>query len=158
MVVGFFLFSCIFFPVVSYKHFPETKDGFTLQRGSKRYLETTSNSLLFSEKNISLVTEKSLKNNATSTTYLMFGVGTVMAILLFIIVIELWKKFQSKRKKLSTEQKRNNSIVRMEESSQQLNHFYHVDTIYYEIDDPIERIQQTDFSNTVNDFKYQDIT
>lgn len=144
--------------MVSYKHFPETKDGFTLQRGSKRYLETTSNSLLFSEKNISLVTEKSLKNNATSTTYLMFGVGTVMAILLFIIVIELWKKFQSKRKKLSTEQKRNNSIVRMEESSQQLNHFYHVDTIYYEIDNPIERIQQTDFSNTVNDFKYQDIT
>lgn len=47
---------------------------------------------IFVKTNAFLTTEKHLQNNGMNTSYLLAGVGVVMFMLLFIIVIEIYKK------------------------------------------------------------------
>lgn len=90
--------------------------------------------------------------------------------LLLIIVIQLFKKSQSAKRKTSDEQKRNVKKSCDESSSQfqhggnedyieipscqQLNHYYRpMDAVYHEIDECVDLMKTPVSSNAANDFK-----
>lgn len=129
---------------------------------------------------ITSLTEKPLQNSELNTNYLLVGVGIIISIILFIILIQLCKNSQSANKKQLTQQERNdNEMVcksshrshsgegkdyKIISSSRDSSHLYrHMDTVYHEIDECMELMptpalpnagSSLDSNTVLSDFKH----
>lgn len=126
---------------------------------------------VFANTNAFPITEKPLQNNVMNTSYLLAGVGVVMSMLLFIIVIEIYKKCQgtkctSELRKIVNQYSNENFNQQPDETSNQLNSFnIQQDTVNVnnETDQSMDIMQHSDYTNTatylrvhISPLKFQD--
>lgn len=147
--------------------------------------ETTKLKLLNSTRHMAVytitpLTEKPLQNSEFNTNYLLVGVGIIISIILFIILIQLCKNSKSAYKKQPTQQKRNDNEMVGESShrshsgeekdyktissSRDSSHSYRqMDTVYHEIDECMElmptpalpnAVSSLDSNTVLSDFKH----
>lgn len=94
--------------------------------------------------NMFMITEKPLQTSGMNLSYLLAGLGVVMSMLLFIIVIEIYKKCRPSGTKPTSEQ--SNYV------NQNRNRFNHQqDTVYNEISDCMDIIHHSHCSNATSD-------
>lgn len=133
-------------------------------------LKETYTSSGISEINTILIKEQPEQMSGMNVNYLTVGLGAIISMLLFVITMQLCKNSQSAKRKKSTEQKGYCSQVGYE-SSHQIQHagdgeynmislsqqngqfMQNMDHVYHQIDECMELVQTTVFSNIASDFK-----
>lgn len=132
-------------------------------------LKETYTSSEISKINTIIIKEKPEQKSVINANYLTVGVGALIVMLLFIITIQLCKHSKSAKRKKSTEQKEFCSQVSYESSIQiqhsgdgeyKTNSLSHqngqfmqtTDHVYHQIDECMELVKTTAFSNTASDF------
>lgn len=133
-------------------------------------LKETYTSSGISEINTILIKEQPEQMSGMNVNYLTVGLGAIISMLLFVITMQLCKNSQSAKRKKSTEQKGYCSQVGYE-SSHQIQHagdgeynmislsqqngqfMQNMDHVYHQIDECMELVQTTAFSNIASDFK-----
>lgn len=128
-------------------------------------LKETYTSSVIPEINTILTKEKPEQKNGINANYLTVGVGAIISMLLFVITIQLCKNIQSAKRKKSPEHKGYCSQVGDESSNrlqqagdeeykttplskQKSQVMQKMDDVYHQIDECMELVQTTAFSNT----------
>lgn len=120
------------------------------------------------------VTVNPMKNSEFNSNYLVGGIGVVISIFLFMILIQLCKNSRNAKRKKFTRQKRNinekpdepshrrtyreNIEYKTISSSRNSNHLYRpMDMVYHEIDECMDMIPTPTFQNVASNLDCQTV-